>query len=201
MPSRENCRLWKTALAACVENKDTLGVRTYDSAGVRIVENAIPALANNCELAMHPDLTIGESQELSQVSDAALLPDGGLAITQYSTSSVLLFDAKGQLIRTIGRRGDGPGEFHTPRRVWVFDDTLVISDHRPWRLQYFTQDGVYIRAINPMPILDRDLRFACRLPLPRSLRPIRFLEHLLLGVARDADGVETVVKYEISLAH
>lgn len=44
---------------------------------------------------------------------AMRLADGALLIADRTESAVRLVDAKGKLVRTIGRSGDGPGEFRS----------------------------------------------------------------------------------------
>ena len=59
---------------------------------------------------------------------------------------VVEYDRQGQLVRTIGRQGDGPGEFRSPHRLGLVGDTLWVSDDSHRRLSFFGIDGKFIRS-------------------------------------------------------
>ncbi len=48
---------------------------------------------------------------LHEAQAGAFLPDGSLLIANSGSSEILLFDPDGVLVRTIGRSGEGPGEY------------------------------------------------------------------------------------------
>jgi len=51
--------------------------------------------------------------------------------------------ADGRLLRRIGKRGQGPGEFMMgPLRLTVFPDRLVVGDFR--KIQFFSHEGNYL---------------------------------------------------------
>ena len=57
-----------------------------------------------------------------------------------------VFSQDGQLVRTIGSRGCGPGEFSAPTGVAVSPDgELYVSDQLNHRVQVLTLQGVHIR--------------------------------------------------------
>ncbi|MEX2281391.1 MAG: 6-bladed beta-propeller [Gemmatimonadota bacterium] len=43
-------------------------------------------------------------------------------------AQVLVFDSNGGFVRRIGRKGQGPGEFGSVTRLWLTNDTLVVTD-------------------------------------------------------------------------
>ena len=55
-----------------------------------------------------------------------------------------MFSPTGQLVRTIGREGSGPGEFRYPVRIWLSRDTLLVIDLD--RASYFDTTGLFIRS-------------------------------------------------------
>jgi hypothetical protein len=62
---------------------------------------------------------------------ATRLANGGLLIADRSESSIRVVDASGKLLRTVGRAGDGPGEFQT--MIWAGrcgTDSLLVWDLR-----------------------------------------------------------------------
>jgi len=90
---------------------------------------------------------IGAGVDLGAVRAGALLPGGMVAVLETQPPSVLVFDSKGELERTIGRRGQGPGELMSPNAlILVPPDTLVIYDPGERRLTWFLVDGSVLRV-------------------------------------------------------
>ena len=65
---------------------------------------------------------------------------------------VAVFDSRGTLIGTIGRRGPGPGEFPT----------------QLWRVHIGANDSVYVGTERQVSIFDRDWKFVRQLRLPTT---------------------------------
>ena len=63
------------------------------------------------------------------VSGLARLVDGRIAVLSTENGRLYLFEPSGELSRTIGGRGRGPGEFSRPVHLWYArPDTLVVWD-------------------------------------------------------------------------
>lgn len=61
---------------------------------------------------------------------------------------VIVFNAEGEQINTIGKRGSGPGEFNLPLNARMSPDgTLYVVDGGNFRIQAFDQDGNYKSSI------------------------------------------------------
>jgi hypothetical protein len=74
--------------------------------------------------------------------------DGWFAIGDASEGSVKLFDSTGRLVRVLGRKGDGPGEFRTPRQVRFGPDNKIhVYDASAERLSVFSASGEYIKTV------------------------------------------------------
>lgn len=83
--------------------------------------------------------------QLYRVRDIVELADGGIAVANAGTQEVRIFDAAGGYVRSIGRQGEGPGEFTGLARLAVRGDTLLAYDPRAMgRLTRFRIDGTYI---------------------------------------------------------
>jgi hypothetical protein len=65
---------------------------------------------------------------LAGVEDLAVLPDGRIVTTHPREATVRVFDPDGRLIRSLGRRGDGPGEFRGVRQVGYVDGRIWVED-------------------------------------------------------------------------
>lgn len=77
---------------------------------------------------------------LSRVVDVAISPDGSLlAISEGEFSEVRVFSVFGDHIVTIGREGQGPGEFlQGPTIRFLSPDTIVAWDPRQRRVSWFS---------------------------------------------------------------
>ena len=72
--------------------------------------------------------------------------NGEVFVADRSNNCVVVFSQDGQLVRTIGSAGSGPGQFSGPRGVAISPDGEVyVSDQGNCRVQVLTLQGVYIR--------------------------------------------------------
>ena len=142
-------------VVGCASTERTSTVLVRDSAGIQIVENQSPTWTVEAEwrLAASPAVDVGSdrdaSPELFRVEDVIGLGDGFAAINAAS-SEVLLFDAGGRLLRRIGGRGAGPGEFTRLRSLYrCGGDTLAVNDVT--RVTYFDVHGNLVRTQSVVP--------------------------------------------------
>ena len=127
---------------------------TADSAGVRITTiNASPSALDEWTLAPTPDLTLtgveaGDSAAFAHVGAARWLSDGRIVVVDAEARRLLLFDDKGKLVKTLGRRGSGPGEFRYVTSVTVLPgDSLLTFDKSLRRLTVWHPEGGYVRGM------------------------------------------------------
>jgi len=103
------------------------------------------------------ELSIGREDDpnyaLTPVRGLAVGPDQ-VYVTLHQEAHVRVFDHDGRFVRTIGRFGEGPGEFGYIGQPGVMGDTLWVSDGRGqgW-MHYFTLDGTLLRG-HPLPGVD-----------------------------------------------
>ena len=71
---------------------------------------------------------------------------GEIFVADTGNNHVAVFSQDGQLVRTIGSAGSGPGQFSGPRGVAISSDgELYVSDQGNGCIQVLTLQGVYIR--------------------------------------------------------
>lgn len=73
-------------------------------------------------------------------------PAGRLLILDVGTPALKLFDANGEFVRQIGRRGEGPGEYLAPGAFGLQADTVWIADARLGRMTRFLLDGTRLET-------------------------------------------------------
>ncbi len=110
-----------------------------DSLGISIVESVAPLWteADAWQIDDEPVVDLaatgsGDMHIFFQVRDFLRTPDGHLAVADYASQQIRLYDADGRFLRAFGGSGDGPGEFRslfhlvlTPR------GTILALDFRP----------------------------------------------------------------------
>ncbi len=152
-PIRSHLSLTLILAAACTDAGARQTAVVTDSAGVSIVESREAAWEPGEEWRLDsvPAVRIGGAEEadpaydLLQVSDAVRLSDGAIALINNGTSEVRYYDATGGHLRTVGRNGDGPGEF---RAMETLDrsagDTLHVYDYMLRRFTSLAPDGTLL---------------------------------------------------------
>jgi hypothetical protein len=76
------------------------------------------------------------------------LRDGRVLVADLQTPAVQLLDARGALAKTIGRKGQGPGEYIEPRAVLAHPgDTTLIVDRQLRRVVVLSPGGDAVRTV------------------------------------------------------
>jgi hypothetical protein len=128
------------------------GVTVRDSAGIRIVENFAPVWSDTggWRLDSIPTVEIGAglgdaTNELFRVRNVELLEDGHIMVANGGTAQLLVLDSAGNFVRTIGDRGEGPGEFWDVLGMYrCAGDTLVVNEGH--RVSVLDPRGRFVRA-------------------------------------------------------
>jgi 6-bladed beta-propeller len=109
----------------------------------------------------------GGPQAFGNVTDVAFDDAENLYVLDVLSFRVVVFDSAGRLIRTMGQRGEGPGELSTPQQMAVTGGGEgVVSDVGRRALVIFRRDGSFARNV---PFAGATLPFGRRLlPHPRG---------------------------------
>ncbi|HVT43401.1 MAG TPA: 6-bladed beta-propeller, partial [Thermoanaerobaculia bacterium] len=143
-----------TATACASDGGSASRSITRDSAGVTIVESTSAAwnAAEAWTISGDPLLDIGvvdgpAEYQLYRASSAVRLSDGRVVIANGGTNELRFYDPEGRHLASIGRSGEGPGEFQDLQRVWILPgDSLLAYDFLPSRLSVFSPDGEFVRS-------------------------------------------------------
>jgi len=124
-----------------------------DSAGVTIVESPSPASgpADRWTVSAEPVLSLGTQEgegpeQFSKIGGVTRLSNGDVVVLEVQSEELRFFDGSGRALRTVGGKGDGPGELswaQTMRRLP--GDTLAVWDLGRQALNLFSADGEFIR--------------------------------------------------------
>jgi hypothetical protein len=101
-------------------------------------------------IAERPLLSVGDAdgdstKDLLGVTSAARLPNGDIVVGNGRYSNIRWYDARGRLLRTIGRRGAGPREFGRSVFLYARGDTVVAQDIGNRRTHYIDSRGEFVR--------------------------------------------------------
>ncbi len=116
------------------------------AAEVPTIRNTTEPQQGHTTLKLEPLWTIGGEDDevlLGTIERVLTLPDGRVMMMDSQLSHVLECSAEGEVIRELGRSGDGPGEATNPRDLVCFDDgTLGLVKVFPGQLVLLTPDGL-----------------------------------------------------------
>jgi hypothetical protein len=84
---------------------------------------------------------------LTYVADLEVGPDGRIYVLQSQEQLIRVFDGTGRFVGTIGRRGEGPGEFLSPHNMGWSGDTLWVIDGGLSRISFFDRDGTFLSSL------------------------------------------------------
>ena len=117
---------------------------------VTVVKNPKEPLYKNPALELREDFVLGgEAVEgeyvLSRPFDMALDAGENLYVADAGEKNLKVFDKSGKYVRTIGRAGQGPGEFQFPYGVCILPGANEIIVFDLERISVVTPAGAFIR--------------------------------------------------------
>ncbi len=135
---------------SCRSHKDGWQGEVEEVDGVTIVRNPQEPYYGELSIELEDDLEIGNDEDPNyqfySVAGIALDSERNIFVLDSGNHRVQKFDKDGHYLLTIGRKGEGPGEFMRLSSVFIDDkDTVYLSDRR--RIQIFDGEGVYKDSI------------------------------------------------------
>ena len=108
-----------------------------------------PLAADFEEVYRVGSLDVPEWQQFGTIFDVAFDGAGNVYLLDIDVVTVLVVDRDGDLVRTIGRPGNGPGEFDFPRQLAVTEDGRVVVGDVPRHraMQMYTSAGAFDRNV------------------------------------------------------
>jgi hypothetical protein len=98
------------------------------------------------EIDATPSISVGvlegdTVQEFFRVVTPFLLPNGRLVVPLAGSKTIRVFGPGGEFVESLGREGEGPGEFLGLGGAWPRGDTIEAFDGELWRITRFIPDG------------------------------------------------------------
>jgi len=146
---------------ACGEQK-AHGHRTIEEAdGVTIVKNPLEPLNPEMQIIFEEDLTIGveEGDENYMFGSQVFVntdDEGNIYVTDWDRKTVKKYDSNGNFLQSIGRPGQGPGEFQDISEVrFDIEGNICLNDVKSQRISFLSKEGNYLKGIKFPTIFER----------------------------------------------
>jgi len=117
--------------------------------GIEYIHNTGTPLHPDKSVTFEEELSIGgeEYDMLSQPRSFIIDKEGSIFISDYQDQAIKVFDSNGDFIKTIGRKGEGPGEFaYLGSQTFLPDGRLLAMDSMTMRLNLFDPEGTYLTS-------------------------------------------------------
>ncbi len=76
-------------------------------------------------------------------------PDGLLYTMHWGEGTIRRWTQDGAPAGSVGREGEGPGEFQEAAGMGFFGDSLWVWDRRAYRVSYFDLEGEFLGSVSP----------------------------------------------------
>ena len=122
---------------------DTCEIVKYDHTNIK---ESYP-LSTFIDTVRFTRLELPESYFFGRVKDI-LFDDSGIYVVDSKQDIVYRFNSDGTFLNTIGKRGEGPGEYADLTSCFLGKNSIYIADIGPCRIYEYSFDGDYIGTIS-----------------------------------------------------
>jgi len=122
--------------------------------GVTVVKNPKRPLYDEDVVGIKEVLSIGKTEGeeeymFSQVRDIAVDDAGNIYVLDIKEANVKKFSKDGKYIKSIGKKGQGPGEIGMPAFITISkQNEIVVEDPLSRRFAFFSFDGDFIKNLS-----------------------------------------------------
>ena len=143
-----------TIFISCEKQKTGWKGKIEEVEGVTVVKNPKKPMYSENIFNLNEEISIGEAKGkeeymFSQIRSVAVDDEENIYILDYKEAHIKVFDKNGEFIKTIGRKGQGPGEMGRPIFIQITpQEEVMVLDPVGRRLVFFSLDGKYLRQIS-----------------------------------------------------
>jgi hypothetical protein len=174
-------------LVSCGQKTTQWQGKIEEVEGVTVINSPRDPLYGEDSFMLEDDLAIGneemeEEYMFQNILDLVVDDEENIYVTDSKAAHILVFDQAGNRLRTIGKRGQGPGEFMYPVEIKILSQQeLMINDRAQARIHYFDLDGKYLRQFSSS-------------SMTAFIRPkINPMGHLIVGYVIPGDEFKTAL--------
>jgi hypothetical protein len=119
--------------------------------GVKVIKNPKEPLYGEIKFELEEDLSIGteddENYRFYRVRDIEVDIQGSIYVVDMSNYRIQKFNRNGNYIQTIGRQGQGPGEFELPTKIRINETTgnIYVKD-QAFGIEIFDKHGNHVKG-------------------------------------------------------
>ena len=118
--------------------------------GVKVIKNPNEPLYGEITFDLEEDLSIGNEEDENYAFYRIGMPvvdsEGNIFVLDSGNFQIQKFDRNGKYLQSIGRQGQGPGEFERPSTLYLdSDDNLYVEDSG--KVHIFNKGGEFKNAI------------------------------------------------------
>jgi hypothetical protein len=121
--------------------------------GIKVIKNPQEPLFGEIEFELEEDLSIGREDDdnymFFRVRGIAVDKETNIYVTDFGNYRIQKFDKNGNFLQSIGRKGQGPGEFQWTMQLKIDDlsgDLHILDGTRI--IKIFNQQGKYKNQIH-----------------------------------------------------
>jgi hypothetical protein len=143
-----------TIITSCGKQKAEWKGTIEEKNGVTVIKNPKEPIYDNVIFNLKEELSIGEAKGreeyiFSQVRSVAVDDDENIYVLDYKEAHIKVFNKKGDYLKTIGKKGQGPGELRRPVSIQItHQKEVMVSDPVGRMLVFFSLEGKYLRQIS-----------------------------------------------------
>jgi hypothetical protein len=122
--------------------------------GVVVIRNPAVPMFGKDACSIEEDLSISGSGNaggptFSEITDLAVDGDENVYILDWKEACCHVFDRTGRYLRTIGKKGQGPGEMQRPMSIFITQNNEIVVNDRGGRfLVFFGLDGQHQKSLS-----------------------------------------------------
>jgi len=148
---------------ACSKQDANWTGKTYEEDGVVVVKNPSKPIYEGNPCSFELEVSIGNNtrskdDSFTEIGSIAVDENENIYVSDIKESHIKVFNQRGTYLRTIGKKGQGPGEFDYITRIELNRESqLVVFDGNTRRISFFTPDGKLIANLSTKEIAATDL--------------------------------------------
>lgn len=169
--------------------------------GVKVIKNPNEPLFGEITFDLEEDLSIGNEEDENytfyRIGSPVIDSEGNILVLDRANFRIQKYDREGKYLQTIGRQGQGPGEFEQPWTMCVDkQQNIYIRDVRD--IDIFDENGRHIKStiqserFGPFFGITRDGNI---IAYSQSIRPGETLEDVVL-IDKTGKKIKTIVTYK-----